>query len=127
MRIGKGVPKDPAEAILWYQKALDQKYHMVYAYYAWLLATCPEAECRNGKKAVELARSAVSLSPESSTEQSILAAAYAETGQFALAVETQKRALDLLDETADEKTRNDFHARLQSYETQQPWRAGGEN
>jgi hypothetical protein len=63
---------------------------------AWSLAANPRPESRNGREAVELASKAVELTGR---QQPVfigtLAAAYAEDGQFARAVETASRARDL--------------------------------
>jgi tetratricopeptide (TPR) repeat protein len=62
---------------------------------AWLLATCPKAVCRDGTKAVELARKACELSEwKEPTHLGTLAAAYAESGKFDEAVRWQAKALE---------------------------------
>jgi tetratricopeptide (TPR) repeat protein len=60
---------------------------------AWILASAPGAELRNGAEAVKLAERACGLSvdPEPSVLVT-LAAAYAEAGDFSKAVEISKRA-----------------------------------
>ncbi len=60
---------------------------------AWMLATNPNASVRNGAEAVELARRAVQLTEGKEPVMiGTLAAAYAETGRFAEAVETARQA-----------------------------------
>jgi tetratricopeptide (TPR) repeat protein len=64
---------------------------------AWLLATSSDPALRNGSEAVQLAERADSASSRSDkhpTVLRILAAAYAETGQFAEAKETAQHALE---------------------------------
>ena len=64
---------------------------------AWLLATSPDPTLRNGSEAVQLAERADSASSRSDkhpTVLRILAAAYAEAGQFAEAKETAQHALE---------------------------------
>jgi cytochrome c-type biogenesis protein CcmH/NrfG len=64
---------------------------------AWLLATSAEPSLRNGSEAVQLAERADSASSRSDkhpTVLRILAAAYAEAGQFAEAKETAQHALE---------------------------------
>jgi protein O-mannosyl-transferase len=64
---------------------------------AWLLATSADASLRNGSEAVRLAERADSVSSRSDTHATvlrILAAAYAEAGQFAEAKETAQHALE---------------------------------
>ena len=63
---------------------------------AWLLATSPEDDVRNGPKAVELAQHAVSLTSRLDVMSlETLSAAYAEAGRFAEAVSTGREALGL--------------------------------
>ena len=63
---------------------------------AWVLATCPNPQVRNGPKAVELAQQADQLiAGKTPAILSTLAAAYAESGRFPEAVATAQRALDL--------------------------------
>ncbi|HYY93402.1 MAG TPA: tetratricopeptide repeat protein [Pyrinomonadaceae bacterium] len=63
--------------------ALDAGYANAYNSLAWLLATAPKQELRDGKRAVELARKACELSKWQHPNQlDTLAAAYAEAGDF---------------------------------------------
>ncbi|MCU0782907.1 MAG: tetratricopeptide repeat protein [Verrucomicrobia bacterium] len=86
------------EAILHYRKALRLNPQMPRALnnLAWILATHPEAEVRNGAEAVRLAERACQL-----TDYTLvilvgtLGAAYAESGRFEEAVATANRAAAL--------------------------------
>lgn len=63
---------------------------------AWVLATSPDADIRNGPRAVQLAEHAVQMtSGEDPIRLRTLAAAYAEAGQFLAAVPTANKALEL--------------------------------
>jgi hypothetical protein len=63
---------------------------------AWILATDPHAEIRNGEDAVKLATSACSLTGyQSPLMMGTLAAAYAEAGNFDEAIATGQQAHDL--------------------------------
>ncbi len=62
---------------------------------AWLKATCPEAAIRNGDQAVQLAQRLATLrNPADPLVMDILAAAYAEAGDFATAVTIAGRLLE---------------------------------
>jgi tetratricopeptide (TPR) repeat protein len=68
-----------------------------YARKAWLLATCADDKLRNGQQAVELALRAYELNSWKPGTLPILAAAYAECGQFDEAIAWQTKALAALD------------------------------
>ena len=86
-----------AEALQEYREAarLYPNDPMALNNLAWSLAANPRQELRNGKEAVQLASRAVELTGQ---QQGVfigtLAAAYAEDGQFAKAVEMAKKARD---------------------------------
>ena len=97
---------------------LDRRDPDVLNNVAWFRATCPEARFRNGKEAVELATLACSLDKwKDADEIDTLAAAYAETGNFAEAERYQQKAIALLSE--DEALRPKFRARLEQYRAKQ--------
>ena len=70
---------------------------------AWLRATSPDAEARNGKQAVQLAaRLNKATGNRDPRVLDTLAAAYAEAGQFEEAVKAAERALQVIDAKAGE-------------------------
>jgi tetratricopeptide (TPR) repeat protein len=94
--LAKGRVRDAMEE---YTKALQISPENLAALsnLAWLLATSSDSSLRNGSEAVRLAERADSASSRSETHPTvlrILAAAYAEAGQFAEAKETAQHALE---------------------------------
>ena len=92
---------------------------------AWLLATAPVEEIRDGNEAIRLAEFARQLL--GSDEPSILdtlGAAYAETGEFELAVGAARRAVKLLESAGFSELAKQVRSRLDAYEAHQPYREG---
>jgi tetratricopeptide (TPR) repeat protein len=88
---------------------------------AWLLATSPDDELRNGGRAVELAKKACELTDWKQPHIiSTLAAGFAETGDFATARKHSKQAVDAAAE--DDTVRKQLQSELASYEDQKAWR-----
>ena len=90
-----------ANAIAHYEAALqiDPRSILTMNNLGWLLSTCADPSVRNGAKAVEVAARADLLSGgEDPLILHTLAAAYAENGQFAQAIETAERALPLAEQ-----------------------------
>jgi len=86
------------QAIHHYEEAVRANSNSIYALnnLAWILSTAPDDVFRNGARAVELAKKAGQLANGSnSIFARTLAAAYAESGQFAEAIQNAQRALDL--------------------------------
>jgi tetratricopeptide (TPR) repeat protein/serine/threonine protein kinase len=98
----------------------DPNYTPAYSKLAFLYGTCPETAYRHGRKAVELARKACELTNnEGDVCIAVLAAAYAEAGDFSRAVECQKRAMEL---AQDKETKQEYEKRLKAYEANRPLR-----
>jgi tetratricopeptide (TPR) repeat protein len=74
----------------------DPKNFGAYNHLAWLLATCPQAGFRDGKKAVGNATMACELTGwKGSAMLDTLAASYAEAGDFASAVKWENQAISV--------------------------------
>jgi len=86
---------------------------------AVLLATCPDEKYRDGKKAIADATKSCELTEWKDPEAiDTLAAAHAEAGDFAKAIEYERQALAL----ADDDDKPDLEARLALYQDGKPFR-----
>ena len=91
---------------------------------AWLLATSADSSLRNGSEAVRLAERADSASSRSDkhpTVLRILAAAYAEAGQFAEAKETAQHALEAANIQGNTTLANALRDEIALYELGLPY------
>jgi protein O-mannosyl-transferase len=90
---------------------------------AWVLATFPKDEIRNGKRAVELATKATALpGGDSPLVLRTLAAAYAEAGDFSHAINTAQRALDLATAQNNNSLATTLRHELDLYRANTPYR-----
>lgn len=115
-----------SEAMQDFEKVIKLKPRAYGAYnlLAWLLATCPDDHLRDGPRAVALATKACELSNwKHFAEVDTLAAACAETGDFAAAITYQKQAAAMDDLSIEFRT--NVLARLELYQQHQPYRKGG--
>ena len=108
------------EAARWLGRLAREKRTNAANDYAWLLATSPHVKVRNAVLAVEFAEAAVAAEA-SVSRLDTLAAAYAEAGQFGVAVATQEKALALNDPDAV-SFRPEMVRRLKAYKAGNPWR-----
>jgi tetratricopeptide (TPR) repeat protein len=114
--------KEYAKAVADYEKAVElagkQPYYASYhTALAMVLAACPDAKVRDGKKALEAAQKAHELA-KGPNELSALAAAHAELGEFDKAVEWQTKAL----ESAPKAQKDQYEQRLKLYRDKKPYR-----
>ena len=87
--------------------------------FAWVLATSPEDDLRNGKRAVEMGLKACELTEHKQSHiLSTLAAAYAETGDFDSALKWSEKSVELGDGEIKEQLKQE----LESYRQKKPWR-----
>jgi tetratricopeptide (TPR) repeat protein len=88
---------------------------------AWFLATCPEENTRDGKRALELAKKACELTQwKNPSMLDTLAAAYAETGQYADAAKWEQKALESPDFPREDVA--GARRRLKLYQANKPFR-----
>lgn len=114
---------DSARAVAQYSEALRLAPDMLPALnnLAFLRATSPDPSLRNGAEAIRLASRACQLTERKRPRPlSTLAAAYAEAGQFPLAVQTAEEALSLA--LADKPMAEDIRQKLALYKVGQPCR-----
>lgn len=96
-------PRDYRRALAVYDELVRTYPDLVEAHSrpAWLRATCPDAQYRDGKLAVESARRACELTNwHNPGELEVLAAACAEAGDFGSAVKWQEKVLTLTTDSA---------------------------
>ena len=87
---------------------------------AWMLATCPDAKLRDGKKAVASATRACELTSwKAAHPMAALAAAYAESGDFKSAVKWQEKAIALA--PGDVQASRTYRIALERYRTKKPY------
>lgn len=111
------------EAIEEYEEAirLDPEHPNAHKNLAWLLATCADSDFRDGKRAVTSAQTAINLVEEQQPNWfPILAAAYAEIGNFPEAIRWQQRAINECEEKPDV-----WDDQLRDYQQNAPWRTEG--
>ena len=82
------------------------------------MATAPEIELRNGRRAIEHARRAFALNKGNPFMVDGLAAAHAEAGEFTAAVNWQRQAVKMV----SGNTKIAFEKRLASYQQNIPYR-----
>ena len=90
---------------------------------AWVFATCPEDSIRDGTRAVELGERALRISAgKISMIYRVLAAAYAEAGRFADAVETAQRGVELATTQGNSALAAELQSNIATYQSGRPLR-----
>ena len=83
---------------------------------AWILATCPEANLRDCSRAITLARKAKQQTRgKHPSTLDTLAAAYACSEQFDLAIQAAREAVELAQAAGDKKLESEIRERLKLY------------
>ena len=118
--LADGSDESRGQALDWLSKAVAQNHPQAHNDYAWLLATSRSDELRNGLLAVEYAQRAVEKN-RTAAYLDTLAAAYAELGQFAEAIQFQQEALSLVPAQQIELTA-ELQEHLSTYQEAKPWR-----
>ena len=119
----------PSEAIVHWEKTLEIRSDFVDALnnLGWILATYPESSIRNGPRAVALAERAHQLSGDKNPAiLRTLAAAYAESGRFAEAMDIAQRGLELAKTEGNYALADIFAGDIAVYRTNAPVRTAAE-
>lgn len=114
-----------ADAISHYQSAIAARsdYAEALNNLAWILATNPNAQYRNGAEAVRLAEQACQItSYQEAFMIGTLAAAYAETGRFSDAISNAQKAEALAKNSNDTELAARTGKLLKLYQASQPYR-----
>ena len=113
------------EAVMQYRVALELAPESMSTLnnLAWILSTSPDKQVRDGHAAVTHAKHAVRLSEERDASfLRTLAAAYAETGEFATAISTGNRAARLAAGDRDGSLANEIGKEVNLYKAELPLR-----
>jgi len=90
---------------------------------AWVFATCPEDSIRDGARAVELGEKALRISGgKIPMIHKVLAAAYAESGRFADAIETAQRGAELATTQGNPALAAELESNIALYQSGKPLR-----
>ncbi|MBE8167200.1 MAG: sel1 repeat family protein [Shewanella sp.] len=116
---GDGVERHCGKAIKQFLMAADE---LSKSNAVWVMATCPDAKYRNGKRAIELGQQLYQSNPTSPTVIDNLAAAYAENGEFKTAIELQTKAIAFSASQRKDNLSSGLKQRLASYQKHQPVR-----
>ncbi len=99
--------------------AIDGNNPEFYDDLAFFQATCLDPQFRSGQQAYSNANKAYQMSNASVSSISVLASAYAESGDFAQAITWQQKAFDL---TKSQEMKQRYLARLELFKQGKPFR-----
>ena len=117
---------ETADAIAHYKKAIEAQpdFFEALTNLAWIFASSPDANIRNGPKAVELAEKAARLTHGANPiVLRTLAAAYATNKSFDKALDTSRRALQSAQEQQNSELDEKIRRAISLYEAGMPYRA----
>jgi len=118
------------EAVEHYHQVLQEQpnWHKPNNDLAWILATCSDEKIRNPDEAVRLAERACELTEQQNAAiLDTLAVAYAAAGEFAKAIETCQKGLDLAVESKNKALAEQMRQRLELYRQSIPYREPAEH
>ncbi|MGA2748226.1 MAG: tetratricopeptide repeat protein [Verrucomicrobiota bacterium] len=109
----------------WRALALRPNFALAASHLAWVLSTCPDAALRDGAKALSLARNAsANTGAKDPAILGALAAAFAETGNYADAVATARHAYQFALQQTNGPLAEELDAQLRQYQSGAPYREG---
>jgi tetratricopeptide (TPR) repeat protein len=117
-----------ADAIQHWKAALRSRPNLPAALVnlPWVLAVCPDSSLRDGATALALAQHANQISGgQNPMVLRVLAAAYAETGQFADATATAQQAIQIASQQGNSGFVSSLQSQLKCYQSNQPFRDPG--
>ena len=118
-----GLNQSCSDAIKWYKKAFSGGFTQSEGNLVWVLATCPDSRYRDGVQALQLALKIIEQKKiREAVDLDNLAAAYAETEQFSLAVKIQQEALSKVDKAKEKARYKKLSQRLKLYKQNKKWR-----
>jgi tetratricopeptide (TPR) repeat protein len=110
--------------VIEYSPRIEDQAAEIYAAAGWFYATCPKDIFRDGKKSLEYAKKALEMDAQSYSVRKSVAAAYAEVGDFDLAVTSQSKLVEMManekKSSADELKKAE--AILELYKSKKPYR-----
>ncbi|WOT04635.1 tetratricopeptide repeat protein [Shewanella youngdeokensis] len=116
---GEGIERNCGKAVEQFKRVGDD---VSLGNVAWILATCPEAQYRDGEQALALSLSLLESNQNDPSSLDNLAAAYAELGDFNAAILTQQKAIAALALSTDKSKSTEFEQRLSTYQNLKPYR-----
>ena len=117
--------REKSPAIKYFEKCLeiDPEHTDAMNRLAWLFATSPNPDLRNGNKALKLSEKACELTNyENPLYLDTLAASFAEAGNFSEAVNTAKKALRISESMNMEIFCKDIQSRIDLFQSSKPFR-----
>jgi TPR repeat protein len=118
-----GLEPSCPKAIHFFEKGIRGGYAESKKNLAWMLATCPNSNFRDGQRALELAKASVKELGFEPATVGTLAAAYAEIGNFKKASYLQEVGIQMMkDKDFPKAAIDEAIVRSQAFKAATPWR-----
>jgi TPR repeat protein len=123
-----GLEPSCSKAIYFFEKGIKGGYAESKKNLAWMLATCPNSNFRDGQRAFQLAKASVQELGFEPATVGTLAAAYAEIGNFKEALRLQEIGIQMMkDKAFPEAAMGEAIVRAKAYKAATPWRGSSFN